>query len=36
MMKKWDLENKDVEWKVDEISVNGTLTCPNDKDPHAQ
>ena len=31
---KQDFENEEVEWKVDEISVYGTLTHPKDENPH--
>lgn len=31
---KQDFENEEVEWKVDEISVYGTLTRPKNENPH--
>jgi uncharacterized protein len=33
--KKWDFENEEVEWKVDEISVYGTVTHPKGEGPFA-
>ncbi|MGD0643833.1 MAG: alpha/beta hydrolase [Candidatus Bathyarchaeia archaeon] len=35
MMEQGDFENEEVEWKVDEISVYGTLTRPKGEDPHS-
>ena len=35
MMEQRDFENEEVEWKVDEISVYGTLTRPKGEDRHS-
>jgi len=31
-IKNLDFENEEIEWKVDEILVHGTITCPKDED----
>jgi pimeloyl-ACP methyl ester carboxylesterase len=35
MMEQRDFENEEVEWKVNEIPVYGTLTRPKGEDPHS-